>query len=71
MNVDELCQEAQHLPPRQKGELISRLMNDFGRPAYDVSDDEVLRRIEETRSGTVSDISHQELLSGLQHLPNS
>lgn len=68
MNVEEIRSEARHLPRSKQGELIARLLEDFGSPDYDVSDAEVTQRIRETSSGEVQDISHEELLAGLNHL---
>jgi len=68
MDVEEICIEARHLPRPKQGELIGRLLEEFGAPLYDVSDEEVARRVEETGSGIVADISHEELMSGLHHL---
>ena len=69
MNVEEICSEAQALTRNKRDELILRLLEGIDAPAdYDVSDEEVLSRVEETRSGLVQDISHDELLSGLKHL---
>jgi len=68
MSVEELYAEARHLPHDKQGELIGRLLQDFGAPDYDVSDAEVARRVHEVDSGMVSDISHEELLAGLEFL---
>ena len=68
MNVEEIRREVRHLPRPKQGELIARLLEDFGSSDYDVSDVEVSRRVRETGSGEVADISHEELLSGLHHL---
>lgn len=68
MNVEEFYAEARHLPHDEQGDLIGRLLHDFGGPDYDVSDAEVTRRIQEIDGGMVSDISHEELLAGLKFL---
>jgi hypothetical protein len=69
MNVEEICSEAQTLTPNKLNELIRRLLEGLNPPSdYDVTDQEVLSRVEETRSGLVQDISHEELLSGLKHI---
>ena len=68
MTLEQLCQEAQQLRHPEKGVLISRLLSDFGTPEYDVSDEEVLRRKEDLESGAVVDISHEELVSGLEYV---
>jgi hypothetical protein len=71
MDVEEICLEARHLPRPEQGELIGRLLEEFGSSDYDVSDKEVGLRIVETENGTVADISHTQLLDGLDHLRNS
>jgi hypothetical protein len=68
MNVQQLCEEAHKLTELEKNELISRLLDDLGKPGYDVSDDEVIQRVEEMKSGEVEDISEDDLKSGLKYL---
>jgi len=53
MELEEICIEARHLSRPKQGELIGRLLEEFGKPDYDVSDAEVSRGVEETRSGEV------------------
>ncbi|GAA5121411.1 hypothetical protein JIN84_00660 [Luteolibacter yonseiensis] len=71
MNVEEICTEARHLSRPMQGELIGRLLEEFGTSDYDVSDEEVARRLVETDSGMVQDISHDELLAGLERFRKS
>jgi len=66
MNVEEICSEARHLSRSKQGELIGRLLEEFGTSDHDVSDEGVVRRLAETDCGAVGDISHDELLVGLQ-----
>ncbi|MBC9888383.1 MAG: hypothetical protein F7B06_00735 [Opitutae bacterium] len=68
MSVEKICEEANKLSVVERGELISRLILDLGQPEYDVGDEEVSLRFEETRSGSVEDISQDELISRLEHL---
>jgi uncharacterized tellurite resistance protein B-like protein len=69
MNVEEICHQAQGLTQKKRTELIQKLLEGLGASCdYDVSDDEVLERVNETREGHVQDISHQQLISGLKHL---
>lgn len=68
MNVEEICEEANKLSVAERGELISRLIQELGQPEYDVGDEEVSLRVDETGSGTVEDISQDELISRLKHL---
>jgi hypothetical protein len=50
--------------------LIVDLLATLHHPDYDVSDEEVAKRVEETESGEVEDISFEELKAGLR-LPSS
>lgn len=68
MSVEKICEEANKLSVAERSELISRLILELGQPEHDVSDEEVSLRIEETRSGSVEDISHDELISRLERL---
>jgi len=65
MNVDELRREAERLPERERGQLIVELLSTLDYQDYDVSDEEVARRVAETESGEVEDISLEELKAGL------
>ncbi len=67
MNVQQLREEAHKLTATDKFELISGVLDDLGRSNYDVSDDGVVQRVEETRSGTIEDISLDNLKSGLKY----
>jgi hypothetical protein len=66
MNVQQICEEAHKLSAVERSELISRLLQELGKPGYDVNDEEVSQRVEETRSGAVEDISQDDLISGLK-----
>jgi hypothetical protein len=66
MTVLELRKEAELLPEAERGELVAELLETFGRPAYDVSDEEVARRVEESESGKVPDVTFDELKAGIQ-----
>jgi hypothetical protein len=69
MNVEEICHQAQRLTQKKRTELIQKLLEELGTScSYDVSDDEILERVNKTREGQVQDISHQQLISGLKHL---
>ena len=68
MNVQQICEEAHKLPVSEQGELITLLLQQLGKPRYDVSDEEISTRVEETRSGSVEDISQDDLISGLKRL---
>ena len=66
MTVDELRKEAEQLSENERGHLVADLLASFGVPHYDVSDDEVTRRVTETESGDVEDISYEELRSRVE-----
>jgi len=71
MNVEDICSEVRQLPRPKQGELICRLLEEFGTSNYDVSDAEVAERVAEMASGAISDISHDQLLSELDHFRRS
>ena len=68
MNVQQICEEAHKLSVSEQGELITLLLKQIGKPGYDVSDEDISTRVEETRSGAVEDISQDDLRSGLKRL---
>lgn len=65
MSVEELRREAERLPESERGQLIAELLSTLDYQDYDVSDGEVARRVAETESGEVEDISLEELKAGL------
>ena len=69
MTIEEIEAQVDRLPQDERGTLISRLIESLGAPEYDVSDEEVRRRVNEVESGEVQDISHEELLRGLEFSP--
>jgi hypothetical protein len=66
MSIEELREEATRLPETERGQLIVDLLATLTDPDYDVSDEEVARRVAETESGEVEDISFDELKAGLR-----
>jgi hypothetical protein len=66
MSIEELKQEATRLPETERGQLIVDLLATLTHSNYDISDEEVARRVEETESGEVEDISFDELKAGLR-----
>ena len=68
MTLEEILAEASRLSPEKRLQLVRALIGDLGRPAYDVSNEEVAERIRETRDGLVDDLSHEELVEGLRYL---
>ncbi len=71
ISVEEIRAEAKAMSSEERGALISGLIEDLGHPNYDVSDEEVARRVAETDDGSVLDISHDELVSGLNLNPKN
>ena len=71
MTVEELSAEASKLSERERGLLAANILSTLEPGAYDVSDEEVLRRVEESKSGSVRDISFDELKAGLKELSKS
>jgi len=69
MTVDEIQVEAERLPLQDRGTLVSRLILSLGDPRCEVEDTEVALRARELESGEVEDISHEELLRRLRHVP--
>ncbi len=70
ITLDEIEKSAMLLPDKERAELASHLLESLP-PAfdgYDVGDEEVAQRIQETNDGKVEDISHEQLLAGLKHL---
>ena len=68
MNLKQICEEAHKLSVSEQGQLITLLLEQLGKPGYDVGDEEVSIRVEETRSGSIEDISKDDLISGLKRL---
>jgi hypothetical protein len=66
MKLEEIAQEAAKLPEEQRAALASRLLHGLEAPVYDVSDEEVFRRIDEAEKTPSIMISFDELVSGLQ-----
>ena len=66
MTVEEISAEANKLSEQERGFLAAALLSTLEPGAYDVSDEEVLRRVEESKSGSVRDISFHELQAGLK-----
>ena len=66
MTVEELSAEASKLSEQERGFLAAEILSTLELGAYDVSDEEVLRRVEESKGGSVRDISFDELQAGLR-----
>ncbi|MCF7733234.1 MAG: hypothetical protein K9N23_16205 [Akkermansiaceae bacterium] len=65
MKLEEIVREAAMLPEEERASLASRLLHGLETPVYDVSDDEVFRRIREADEDPTVLITFEELVSGL------
>lgn len=65
MSIEEICAEVRQFTREERGVLFASLIEGLGRSDYDVSDEEVARRVKETEVGLVQDIANQELVAGL------
>ncbi len=59
-HVAELLKEASKLNLPERAELVSSLLEDLDPNPYCVSDEEVLRRLQELKSGMVKGLSEEE-----------
>ena len=57
-NLDQLSLE-------ERASLASYLLHSLDAPDYDVSDEEVIRRVDELHSGKVQEMNHETLVKGL------
>jgi hypothetical protein len=53
-------------PPEDRSALITVLLHTFKGPAYDVSDEEVMRRDEEMESGMEKGLSHRQFVRAIK-----
>ena len=65
MKLDEIADEASELLEEQRAALASRLLHGLETPVYDVSDEEVLTRVEEADEDPSVLITFDELVAGL------
>ena len=66
MKLEEIAREASKLPEKQRAALASQLLHGLETPVYDVSDDEVFRRMREAEADPSVLISFDELVAGLR-----
>ena len=57
-NIDQLSLE-------ERASLASYLLHSLDAPDYDVSDEEVIQRVDELHSGKVQEVDHETLVKGL------
>jgi hypothetical protein len=62
MKLQELEQEARSLPERDRVTLVLSLMDTFGDPGDDISDEEVHQREAGMEAGEVNPMLHEEFV---------
>jgi hypothetical protein len=65
VNLEEFKEQAAALPVEQRASLASFLLHSLPEPDYEVSDEEVVERLRQMKSGEVSTISMSELREGV------
>ena len=66
MKLEEIAEEAAKLSEEQRALLASRLLHGLETPVYEVTDEEVFRRMREADEDPSVLISFNELVSGLR-----
>ena len=66
MKLEEIVVEASKLSEEERASLASQLLHGLETPVYDVSDDEVRRRIKEANADPGVLITFDELVAGLR-----
>jgi len=67
MKLEEIVAEASKLSEEERASLASQLLHGLETPVYEVSDDEVQRRIQEASTDPAMLITFDELVAGLRH----
>ncbi len=67
MKLDEIVTEASKLSEEERASLASQLLHGLETPVYEVSDDEVQRRVHEASADPGMLITFDELVAGLRH----
>lgn len=67
MKLEEIAAEASKLPEEERASLASRLLHGLETPVYEVSDEEVARRVREGDEDPGVMITFDELVAGLRH----
>jgi len=70
MKLAEVAMEASKLTEEERASLASRLLHGLESPVYEVSDEEVFRRMEEADRNPSVMISFDELVSGIRRRGN-
>ena len=66
MKLEEIAEAASKLPEEERASLASRLLHGLESPVYEVSDEEVARRMEEADSDPGVWLTFDQLVSGLK-----
>jgi hypothetical protein len=66
MKLEEIVAEASKLAEEERASLASQLLHSLETPVYQVSDDEVRRRIQEAEADPDVLITFDELVAGLR-----
>gem|GEM_PF-801384 len=66
MNLEEIVLEASKLPEEERASLASRLLHSLESPVYDVTDEEVRKRMEEADADPKVLLTFDELVAGLR-----
>jgi len=66
VSLDEILRDAATLEPEERASLAAQLIHSLDRSAYYVTDEEVVRRIEEAERDPSVLISFEELQAGLK-----
>ena len=64
MRLEEIVTEASKLSEEERASLASQLLQDLKKPVYEVSDEEVARRVREADEDPGVLISFDELVTG-------
>lgn len=67
MRLEEIVAEASKLSEEDRASLASQLLHGLETPIYEVSDDEVQRRVQEASADPGVLITFDELVAGLRH----
>ena len=66
MKLEEIAEAASKLSEEERASLASRLLHGLESPVYDVSDEEVFRRMKEAEEDPSVLITFDELVAGLK-----
>ncbi len=65
MKLREIAEEAAKLTEEERASLASQLLRGLEAPVHQVSDEEVLRRMEEAENDPAVLLTYEQLLDGL------